>query len=338
MKKSWGILVLSVLFLTVLCSPYAQAQEAIDEAQPVTILDTYEEPIIPIPDGTKVMITEEGNFLAQEDIETLQAFTSATSTVDETDEQLQANYSMKIAPLSMVLCLPIEIIDNNNKVEKTTLFSSPLMGGVAFCNLPPPNRKFRCGKASYILRYSLSNMRLCQIPMLEYGCCSVTIKTLWRPYKKTFCYNSSCPLLCKILGLWLEGLNLGSTYWEPEGRCDYSDGICDTDTPTAAAMVSFDAQAGNGTATLSWQTGDEADIFGFNIYRSEAKDGGFIKVNAEIIRAKASAGVGAAYTFIDSGLQNRSTYYYKIEDVASDGVQTMHDDMLVSVVPKLLSR
>ncbi len=331
---------LSIVSILLFFSPATQAQDIIEDAQPVTIVDTIEEPVVPIPEGTILVRAEDGSFLTNEEINTLQEFTSVTMVIDEAASQGEKLYSMRLAPANMVLCLPIQIFDNKGNKEKTVIYSSPLSGGIASCVLPPFNTPLRCGNITYTLRCSLNDIQLCPIANLQYGCCEVNgkIKIFGREITIQFCFNSPGSFLCEVLNKWMVNCGIGTASWTPEGRCNYKVGYCDKDIPTAVIIASLAAKAGNNMATISWQTGDEASTFGFNLYRSESKDGGFSKINDAIIRAKASAGVGADYSFVDKGLNNRTAYYYMIQDVASDGTQTMHDDMTVSVVPSLFAR
>jgi hypothetical protein len=43
---------------------------------------------------------------------------------------------------------------------------------------------------------------------------------------------------------------------------------------------------------------------------------------------------GATYEFVDTDVQNRKTYYYKLEDVALNGTSAMHGH--VNATPRLL--
>jgi len=61
-----------------------------------------------------------------------------------------------------------------------------------------------------------------------------------------------------------------------------------------------------------------------NIYRAESEDGQYIKINDELIAAQGSAFEGAAYEFVDNGLQNRKTYFYQLEDIDFNGQSTFH--------------
>jgi hypothetical protein len=93
--------------------------------------------------------------------------------------------------------------------------------------------------------------------------------------------------------------------------------------PTAITLSSFNAKPGNGSVTLNWITETEIDNAGFNIYRAGA-DGVFVKINDELIPAQGNAASGADYQFVDSTVQNRQTYTYKLEDVDLSGAATMH--------------
>lgn len=93
---------------------------------------------------------------------------------------------------------------------------------------------------------------------------------------------------------------------------------------TAIELVSFTAEAGTGgEVLLSWETATEVDNTGFNIYRSRLRDGEYKKINDALILAKGYATSGASYHHEDT-LPARGTYYYKLEDVDTNGVSTMH--------------
>jgi hypothetical protein len=107
--------------------------------------------------------------------------------------------------------------------------------------------------------------------------------------------------------------------------------ICDC---TVIELDSFTAIAGNKNVTLTWETAAERDNIGFNIYRSETKDGKYVKINSEIIPAQGSAFQGAKYTYIDKTAKNRKTYYYKLDDMDIFGTSTVHGPY--SATPRLI--
>jgi hypothetical protein len=83
---------------------------------------------------------------------------------------------------------------------------------------------------------------------------------------------------------------------------------------------------------LAWATESEIDNAGFNLYRAEAENGSYIKINTALIPAKGSTTQGGAYEFVDTGVRNGKTYYYKLEDIDLSGKNTLHG--LVNATPR----
>jgi hypothetical protein len=102
--------------------------------------------------------------------------------------------------------------------------------------------------------------------------------------------------------------------------------------PTVVSLIDFNAIPGNRIVTLGWSTASETDNAGFNLYRSEAENGEYAKLNVSILPAKGSSTAGANYEFIDNNVKNRKTYYYKLEDIDLSGISTMHGP--VSATPR----
>ncbi len=59
-----------------------------------------------------------------------------------------------------------------------------------------------------------------------------------------------------------------------------------------------------------------------------------MQINDDLILAEGSPTEGSAYEFIDSDVENRKTYSYKLEDIDLDGTSTMHGP--VSAAPRLI--
>lgn len=101
-------------------------------------------------------------------------------------------------------------------------------------------------------------------------------------------------------------------------------------TPTAITLAYFDARAGkDGIVTLTWETVTEVDNAGFNIYRSNSKNGHYTQINNTTIPAQGTAVSGASYSYIDT--PGNGTFFYKLEDVDYHGVSTMHGPEKVRV-------
>jgi hypothetical protein len=103
---------------------------------------------------------------------------------------------------------------------------------------------------------------------------------------------------------------------------------------TLIELSSFTATSGSGNVILRWITASEIDNAGFNLYRSESKDGEYVKINASLIPAQGSPTQGATYQFIDENVRNRTTYYYKLEDIDLNGTSIMHGP--VSAEPRAI--
>ena len=98
------------------------------------------------------------------------------------------------------------------------------------------------------------------------------------------------------------------------------------------SLTSFTATPKAGKVIIQWNTEAEIDNAGFNIYRATAEDGEYEKINDALIAAEGSPTQGASYEFIDSGLRNGKTYYYKLEDIDNNGISTFHGP--VKAVPR----
>jgi hypothetical protein len=106
--------------------------------------------------------------------------------------------------------------------------------------------------------------------------------------------------------------------------------------PTIINLSSFTATPKAGKVIIEWATASEIDNAGFNLYRSESKDGNYVKINASLISAEGSPTTGATYQFVDKDVKNRTAYYYKLEDIDLNGTSTMHGP--VSAEPRRLGR
>jgi len=93
---------------------------------------------------------------------------------------------------------------------------------------------------------------------------------------------------------------------------------------TLITLASFTASRQIGLIVLSWNTVSELDNAGFNLYRADAPDGEYVKINTSLIPAKGSAAEGMSYEFIDRDVRLWQTYYYKLEDIDLHGTATLH--------------
>jgi len=120
--------------------------------------------------------------------------------------------------------------------------------------------------------------------------------------------------------------------WYEQSRCNPATGTCEA--YTAIVLSRFAAIAGYGKVNIKWSTETEIDNAGFNVYRAEQADGEYVKINSALIAAKGYTTQGATYEFTDTGLKNRKTYYYKLEDIDLNGTSTMHGPVIAR--PRLI--
>lgn len=83
--------------------------------------------------------------------------------------------------------------------------------------------------------------------------------------------------------------------------------------PTAVDVGLLEAEAQMSSILVSWETFNEMDILGFNLYRTTNPDGsGLIKINPDII-GTIYLGSSGQYDYIDHTAQFGITYYYNLE-------------------------
>ena len=75
----------------------------------------------------------------------------------------------------------------------------------------------------------------------------------------------------------------------------------------------------DGTVSVRWITESELNNAGFNILRSETRDGAFTKLNTQLIAGNGTTSERNTYEFIDTSAKPNVVYYYQIQDVSFDG-------------------
>ena len=91
-------------------------------------------------------------------------------------------------------------------------------------------------------------------------------------------------------------------------------------------LVSFNAEALEDSVLLTWETASEIDNAGFHLWRSETEDGQYVRITDSLIPAEGSPALGAEYEYEDFDVEPGKTYYYKLEDIDTDGVNTFHTE------------
>ena len=92
-------------------------------------------------------------------------------------------------------------------------------------------------------------------------------------------------------------------------------------TPLPVVLTSFrPKRIETGQVLIHWRTASELNNAGFNILRSETRDGDFILINLKgLIPGHGTSSEMHTYSHTDTTAKPNTIYYYRIEDVAFDG-------------------
>lgn len=94
--------------------------------------------------------------------------------------------------------------------------------------------------------------------------------------------------------------------------------------PTAVTLQTFTAAGFDSEILVEWETASEICNLGYNLYRSESGNGGYVKVNDRLISGVGTSTIGGRYCFLDRAVANGKTYFYMLEDLDIWGNVTKH--------------
>ena len=126
-------------------------------------------------------------------------------------------------------------------------------------------------------------------------------------------------------GIALFGENGTNAQWNDVRvrKYAYPEPILTFGTPTAVTVSSFTGLAHLSSVQLDWETANEINLVGFNVYRSQTLDGAKHKLNAILIPAlNPDTLLGASYQFFDVVDQGKR-YYYWLELVKHHGTELL---------------
>jgi hypothetical protein len=93
------------------------------------------------------------------------------------------------------------------------------------------------------------------------------------------------------------------------------------DNSLPVTLSSFAAISTDSGVILKWRTESEVDHLGWDIYRSEKKDGKFVKINDGLIPGAGNSAMPNTYQFVDKTAVAGRKYYYYLEDVDMAGTR-----------------
>jgi len=94
------------------------------------------------------------------------------------------------------------------------------------------------------------------------------------------------------------------------------------------SLLSFSASAANAKGViLSWTTSGEINFAGFNVLRSQARNGQYHQLNSGILPPRP----GGEYSFVDETASAGSRYFYKLEEIDLSGNFISHGPIQIEV-------
>jgi len=130
----------------------------------------------------------------------------------------------------------------------------------------------------------------------------------------------SCPHIDPTVFSWYKRVLPGCRLYLVLTYCDSWPGcvcIVRSDFYLPVEMVGFSAAAGDGRVMLNWATASETNTSRFMITRAESPDGMYAPVHYEAAMGNSSA--RHDYVWVDEGVENNRTYYYKLHVQDQDG-------------------
>ena len=110
------------------------------------------------------------------------------------------------------------------------------------------------------------------------------------------------------------------TWYGSDG--DYGTPGHTSSTPLPVSLSYFRPTLENGEVVIRWTTESELDNAGFNILRSDSRNGEFKQVNSELVQGAGTTGERNTYKWVDESAKPAKPgviYYYQIEDVSFAG-------------------
>lgn len=104
-----------------------------------------------------------------------------------------------------------------------------------------------------------------------------------------------------------------------------------TDTYVPVELSSFTATPREGGVRLEWTTQSESENLGFHIYRSDSEQTGYHPITMELIPGAGTSPTVHSYKYLDRSVVDGSTYYYRLVDISTDGIETYHGPLKVAV-------
>jgi len=163
----------------------------------------------------------------------------------------------------------------------------------------------------------------------------------------------------RIGNLWTQSYSLDGTSWTPVvsfihdmnvtqvgshvgnegadhlGLIDYFYNTVDLNTEVPVELANFSATSEFHRIVLTWITVSETNNVGFEVWRSNEKNGKYVMLSSYInnpgLRGQGTTVVRHEYIYIDESVVQDQTYWYKLVDVNSEGNRKSHGPISATV-------
>ena len=142
---------------------------------------------------------------------------------------------------------------------------------------------------------------------------------------------ANCDVIWKALGATLNTTTDTLTKTGLAGTEFILGGAQSGPDPLVIDLISFTAVRSDGgnSILVEWETATEVLNAGFYLYRSERKEGLYVKLTDTLIPGEGSDTQGACYLYEDVDVDATTRYWYKLEDIDTYGIiSTVHGPVL----------
>jgi len=92
---------------------------------------------------------------------------------------------------------------------------------------------------------------------------------------------------------------------------------------TAVLLPGCSSQA--APIVIQWSTETEVNTAGFNVFRSDSRDGQYVQINTQLVPSSPDPLLGGRYAYTDTQVEAGKTYFYKLEELESTGNRITYD-------------
>jgi hypothetical protein len=88
---------------------------------------------------------------------------------------------------------------------------------------------------------------------------------------------------------------------------------------------------GSPSVVITWMVESEQNTAGYNVLRAESAGGPFTQINPTLIPASGDPVVTHSYSYTDHAVVCGQTYWYKLQEIETNGVRTVIEDKVTQV-------